>query len=666
MQDAAAEFAGTSEEVRVMIANADMAVLRGDLDGALATLKAVAPSQPFYAQAREAMASIYLHHRKNKRLYTACYRELMEQTNTAHACILLGDAYMNVQEPERAIAVYESALKKNPRDGILASKIGAALTRTHDFTKAINYYEAAVRNGQTTLRYDLAELYLKLNQLDKAEKTIHQALEHEDAGELPTLQADVKYYTLMARVHQRSQKTPMAILVLAKAREAQARVLQRVGVEQPDALRQEQQIAADICFQVAELRRQQDDPTSAVRDYQEALTHDDANVKTMLALARLYLASGDLDAAMFQLTALLRVDKSNNDATMMIADVMFGRKEFESAIFHFQQLLEREPQQYEALARLVDLLRRAGKLDSCPKFLEVAEKASAHPSTEPGLNFCKGLHARYTHQPNAAIKHFNLARKDADWGVRALYNMVEICLNPDSGTVGGETFEATTNTEAMAMGVRTAEKLLQELAERGESGTRRFAILRNYALLASGSKPAMERALAELTTTTKDTDVPGLLALSRACMLLKQAPKARTHLKRISELPWHATCADEFEGAWLLLADIHIQGAKVDLAQPLLKMVLTHNKSCAKAWEYMGFIMEKEQSFTSAAEFYENAWTFCSRSDPAVGFKLAFNHLKSRRFVEAIDVAQDVLKSNPDYPRIRKEILERARGSLRP
>lgn len=77
---------------------------------------------------------------QNKRMYTACYRELMEHNNTAHTCILLGDAYMNVQvcmwsvccfpagaaacacpdceqEPERAIAVYESALKKNPRDG---------------------------------------------------------------------------------------------------------------------------------------------------------------------------------------------------------------------------------------------------------------------------------------------------------------------------------------------------------------------------------------------------------------------------------------------------------------------------------------------------------------------------------------------------------------------
>ena len=53
----------------------------------------------------------------------------------------------------------------------MASKIGHALVRTHDYTKAINYYEAAVKSGgQASLRKDLAQLYLKLKQPDKAAK----------------------------------------------------------------------------------------------------------------------------------------------------------------------------------------------------------------------------------------------------------------------------------------------------------------------------------------------------------------------------------------------------------------------------------------------------------------------------------------------------------------
>lgn len=48
---------------------------------------------------------------------------------------------------------------------------------------------------------------------------------------------------------------------------------------------------------------------------------------------------------------------------------------------------------------------------------------------------------RYTGNPTAALKLFNKARKDSDWGNLSIYNMIEICLNPDNDTLGGEVFE---------------------------------------------------------------------------------------------------------------------------------------------------------------------------------------------------------------------------------
>jgi hypothetical protein len=38
-------------------------------------------------------------------------------------------------------------------------------------------------------------------------------------------------------------------------------------------------------------------------------------------------------------------------------------------------------------------------------------------------------------------------------------------------------------------------------------------------------------------------------------------------LQRVSKLPYKPDEADEFERAWLALADIHIAGGKFDLAQ---------------------------------------------------------------------------------------------------
>ena len=49
---------------------------------------------------------------------------------------------------------------------------------------------------------------------------------------------------------------------------------------------------------------------------------------------------------------------------------------------------------------------------------------------------------RYTGEPNDALRHFNKARKDNDWGQNAVYNMIEIYLNPDNDTMGGEVFES--------------------------------------------------------------------------------------------------------------------------------------------------------------------------------------------------------------------------------
>ncbi|EPQ04071.1 Tetratricopeptide repeat protein 21A [Myotis brandtii] len=88
-------------------------------------------------------------------------------------------------------------------------------------------------------------------------------------------------------------------------------------------------------------------------------------------------------------------------------------------------------------------------------------------------------------------------------------------------------------------------------------------------------------------------------------------------------------------------------------------------QSCYKAYEYLGFIMEKEQSYKDAAANYELAWKYSHYANPAVGFKLAFNYLKGKKFVEAIEVCHNVLEKYPNYPKIREEILVKAQGSLR-
>ncbi|NXA46707.1 TT21B protein, partial [Nothocercus julius] len=630
LQDAINEFSGTPEELRVVIANADLALAQGDVEQALTMLRNVTPEQPYFVQAKEKMADIYLQCRKDKKLYAGCYRDLVEKLPSAHTLLLLGDAYMNIQEPDEAIEVYEQALKKSPKDPALASKIGKALIKTHNYSKAISYYEAALRSGQQNfLCYDLAELLMKLKQYEKAEKVLQQALNHEPVNELSYLMEDGRYQTLLAKIYNKMEKNDEAIVSLQQARELQARVLKRAQVEQLDAVPAQKQLAAEICAEIARLSTAQRNYEKAIKFYKEALVHCETDNKAMLELARLYLAQDDTDACQHQCSLLLRNDQDNEAATMMMADIMFRKQDYEQAVFHFQQLLERKPDNYATLSRLIDLLRRAGKLEEVPRFLLMAEKHSSRTKLEPGFHYCKGLYLWYTGEPNDALRHFNKARKDGDWGQNAVYNMIEICLNPDNETIGGEVFEnldadignSTEKQESVRLAVRTAENLLKELKPQTVQGHIQLRIMENYCLMATKQKSNVERALnafTEIVVAEKD-HIPALLGMATAYMILKQTPRARNQLKRISKMNWNPIDAEEFEKSWLLLADIYIQSAKYDMAGDLLKRCLRHNRSCCKAYEYMGYIMEKEQAYRDAAINYEMAWKYGNQTNPTIG-----------------------------------------------
>jgi len=667
IQDALNAFQGTPEEVRVTIANCDLALSRGDVEGALAMCRAIPRESPHFLKAKMAAADIYLKHRHDKRAYAMQYQELVDQYPDTQTYMMLGEAYMQIQEPERAIQALEKALGRNAGDVALRNKIGKALVMTHDYQKAVDYYEKACRDdpNQVAMQQELAELYYKLKYYEHAERVLAVALERRrDPDDVNAMMLDVQALLLLAKVHKGSNNLNAATETQMHARTTQTSLLAKLRGD-PELSRVQRNLAADICFTLAEEYHEQRNYERALNFYNEALKHNDAHTKSMFALAKLHLIRNETDQCQALCVSLLRTDPDNEEAAMMLAELMFRKEHYETAIYHFQQLLERKPTHYVALAQLVHLMRRAGRLDEVPRYLRMAEKSSPRAGMAAGLWFCKGLHARYGSNPHEALKNLNFARKDPEWGTQAIYSMVEIYLNPDNDTAwddGATEGRPADNKEAL----QAATRLLAEVRVRPLPT--KHHILEAYALMATKNKNDIETALNNLVSlASKDPDsVPVLLAMAMAFHLLKQMPKARNNLKRVAKMPFNAAEADDFEKSWLMLSDIHILGGKFDLAQEMCKKCLKYNKSCAKAWEGMGAIMEREQSYRDAADHYEMAWKYEHETSPAVGYKLGFNYLKAKRYVEAIDVCHKVLHAFPGYPKIKKDILEKARAAIRP
>uniref|UniRef100_A0A7S0YZT4 Tetratricopeptide repeat protein 21B n=1 Tax=Hemiselmis tepida TaxID=464990 RepID=A0A7S0YZT4_9CRYP len=662
IQDATREFKDTPQAAQIVIVNSELALKRGDVQAALVMLKGVRSDSPHYLKARVATANIHLNHRHDRKEYHRCFEGLVQRSKSVVTHCMLADAYMRTQEPSKAVEHYQEALKLSPNESDLAGKIGQALVSTHDFAQAIKYYEEAVRKqpGKSALWLSLAELYMKLGKGGDSVRTLQGLQEYIGASDtVESLMVRSKAQLLTAQLHKSAGAVSEYARVLGEARNTQGKILGRLRGESAELIRGQRRAAANVCAELASYLESQKEFGEALRFYGEALKHDDKHADAMVALARLHLDRDELEDARRMCTQMFKHDLQVETATMLLADIMFRSNEFDEAIGYFSQMTDSKTVSYRALERLILLIRRAGRLADVPRFIARAEKSSARAAMEPGLHYCKGLLARHMRNYQEALLELNQARKDGEWGSKATCVMIDIYLDPD------QLGEEANQPSPMNDKVKMAKQLRLEL-----TGVRpvKLALYEAYEMLMSQHKPTVEASIdkfSKVLETDKDS-VDALLGMSYALRLLKAEPKARNHLKRISKMQYNAEEADELERSYLLLADMYIQSNKNDLAQELCRKCLQYNKSCAKAWEYQGLIFEKEASYADAAQVYEMAWQFDNKRNPSVGFKLAFNYLKARRFVEAINICQEVLKVQPNFPKIQKEILDKARASLRP
>lgn len=72
--------------------------------------------------------------------------------------------------------------------------------------------------------------------------------------------------------------------------------------------------------------------------------------------------TNNLDRCAQSCTILLNTDPNNEAASIMMADLAFRKVDFDTAAFHFRQLLLKQPTYWTALARLIEVSRRIGEL----------------------------------------------------------------------------------------------------------------------------------------------------------------------------------------------------------------------------------------------------------------------------------------------------------------
>ncbi|XP_065579395.1 tetratricopeptide repeat protein 21A-like [Artemia franciscana] len=159
--------------------------------------------------------------------------------------------------------------------------------------------------------------------------------------------------------------------------------------------------------------------------------------------------------------------------------------------------------------------------------------------------------------------------------------------------------------------------------------------------------------------------VPYQLLQAVAFLSLKQVPKAKLTLKRLGQSPWTFENGEWLEKGWLLLAKIYINSNKGEQAKEFCQRVLKYNASSLSALELMGSIAEREHSYSEAAKSYGAVWKRSKCTTLSVGYHLANCLLKAKRFTETINLCQDLMRIQPNFPRLQKDIYEKALNLIR-
>lgn len=373
---------------------------------------------------------------------------------------------------------------------------------------------------------------------------------------------------------------------------------------------------------------------------------------------------------------------------------------------------------FEILTPVIQLYKKAGQLNEAKKLFKELEdfyakkmKQEKYLEMQQDYCFAKGVFCLATYSYKDALKYFNLLRKSSKFGVQAIYLMIDCYIWPMiSNLVHSALFPSISNSttvliieEEKQLAIKSVEMLLKELPN--NPSTNKWSscsnlnlkdikkVFQSYITILKNSSQdlsSIENAVnsinpKDVKESNDNQDINNLLYLAIIFILKSNNTKsARSLLKQImklkpifdlktnsSTMTSNESIAESiifetiFEKTFILLSEIYILKSNNEMAFKLLKMLISENASCGKAWELIGSIQESTSDFSAASKSFEKAWLLSEENNPSFGYKFAVNLMQSGDNLRCVDVCHNILGKYPNYPKLKKEVMDVARRNLR-
>jgi tetratricopeptide (TPR) repeat protein len=293
---------------------------------------------------------------------------------------------------DKAGAYYNFAM------GRLYAELAAAEGSREDVTKAIHYYQEAIKLDPTAglILEELTDLYIKTNRLADA---VDQA---EGLLKLDPANLDARRTLAQIYVHLATGDTPNAKMdenYLHKAIDQYRKVTEQAPKD------------AESWSYLGRLYRASSDSVAAEKAFNSALQAEPDNEDALMGLAAVYADTGDSAKALEKLKTL--TDKSPNERTLgVLAQQYESMKDFKSAAEALQRAVALDPDDEGLQKGLAEDLLEAGQFDES---LKIYKQLATDNPREPLYRLRVALLYRVKHDYPAAEKALAAAQLlDAD------------------------------------------------------------------------------------------------------------------------------------------------------------------------------------------------------------------------------------------------------------
>ncbi len=352
-------------------------------DAALYALDIALKQHPSAFQLEHKRAEILLEKDEMDEAFALLKKLLAQNPNSTSLLLMLGVAYVQAGQAEKAKATFEAALEQHPtsEQGNVAYTVGINFERHQQFRFAIDFFEKALSCGlkNDMIYYDMGFCYEKLNLTDRSISLYQKHLEDHPFA------ADAWYNLGIAygkqNEHDRAAEAyeyalainpdyPSAIFNLANAYSSIGRLDEAVLYYEkyldydPDS--EETLLYIGQCYDQQEKHRQAKDC------YLRALAIDEKYADAYYALALNCFVQQEVEDSLFHIKKALRLNDKSADYWFAYGNIELFLGVVDKAIHAYEQTVDIDPTIEDAWLNLSEIFYNSGQYDTAASILEKA------------------------------------------------------------------------------------------------------------------------------------------------------------------------------------------------------------------------------------------------------------------------------------------------------